>query len=363
MRVGRLFGIDLFINVSWLFIFALVAWSLASEVGPLGGVVADPRSRAILGVAAAVLLFASVIAHEIAHALVSRALGMRVVRITLYLFGGVAELHGETPGPGAEALVTAAGPATSLVIALLLRPVALVLGTSSPAGAVVSYLSLANFVLAAFNLLPAIPLDGGRLFHALAWAITKSSVRATDIAARFSRVIAGAVMLGGVALSLYQGFGSGLWLVLIGWFIWQAGGAEQSSAHLVDSLHGVRAIDLASVPADPVPADATAKTALDRLVRSGRNVAPVMLGEQLLGIVSLSDFFRTGPEDPDTIPVTAVMTRVPDLKSLPPNAPAIDAVRMLGESGFRQLPLIDETGHLAGFVTREGVLARVTSKR
>jgi Zn-dependent protease/CBS domain-containing protein len=362
MRVGRLFGIDLYINVSWLFIFALVAWSLGSDFGPLRGLAIAAQTRAVLGVIAALLLFTSVIAHEFAHALVSRAYGLRVSRITLYLFGGVAQLDSPTPGPTAEALVTAAGPLTSLAIAGVAYPIGLALGPTTAAGAIASYLSWANLVLAVFNLVPAIPLDGGRILHALAWAITKDSMRATDIAARVSRFFAAAIIAVGIALTVGVGFGTGLWLVLIGWFIWQAGESERSSVHMENALRGLKAIDLAAVQGDPIPADATTKTALDRLVKSGRNVAPVTLGDRLLGIVSLSDLLRTGPADPDSIPVTAIMTRTADLKSVSPAAPAIDVVRMLGENGFRQVPLIDESGSLVGFVTREGVLAHLTRR-
>jgi Zn-dependent protease/CBS domain-containing protein len=360
MRVGRFFGIDLYIHWGWLFIFALVAWSLAATGGPLAGLTADPTQRIALGFAASLLLFASVVAHEFAHSLVARSLGLRVSRITLYLFGGVSQLEDAAKSPGVEAAVTVVGPLTSILIAVVLGPVANWLGPATPAGAVAHYLSYANWVLGIFNLLPAIPLDGGRLFHSLAWMVTKNSVTATEAAAVFSKVIAGAIVLLGIAATLRLGFGGGLWLVLIGWFIWQSGSAEVASAELVDALKGKKAIDIAALPADEVPADATAQSAFERVQRSGRNAVPVVLGDRLLGIVSLSDFVKVAPANAASTPVTAIMTRVEDLVSARPGADAIDVARMLGLRGFRQIPLIDEAGRLAGFVTREGVLARIS---
>jgi CBS domain-containing protein len=281
----------------------------------------------------------------------------------LYLFGGVSQLKGAAQTPAAEALITFAGPLTSFIIAAIASPIGAYLGPHTATGAVAGYLGTANFVLGAFNLIPAVPLDGGRLLHALLWRITKDSSTATKTAVDFSRLIAGAIIAFGILSTIAFGSLGGLWLVLIGWFILQAGSAERAAVDIVDVFAGKKAVDLAAAMPEPIPADASVSSALDRLLKSGRNAAPVMLGERLLGIVTLSDFFRNGERSGDELPVTAIMTRVEDLKSAMPSADAMDIVRMMGDNGYRQIPLIDASGHLAGFVTREGVLARISAHR
>lgn len=364
MRIGKIFGIDIVINLSWLFIFAFVAWSLA-DVGPFRLISVTPFQRMTLGIITALFFFASVLAHELAHSLVARKRGIPIARITLFIFGGVSSLQGEPSTAPIEAWIAFVGPLTSVIIGLLFWGASMLMGPHTPLGIATQYLAFANVVLGVFNLLPAYPLDGGRVLHAMIWRWTKSRFRATQIAASIGRIVAILFVAYGAFVTLYLGVSAvnGLWLIFIGWFLLQAGGAEQMQAELLNALRGLTARDIAVAPPEPLSADATADLALQMMMKTGSRAFPVVLGDQLLGILTMSDFAKLGDRPPADAYVTSLMTRVADLKSAPPTASAADVVQMLSQSGVAQIPIIDEAGSLVGFVTRESILRRLPFQR
>lgn len=363
MRIGKLFGIDIVINLSWLFIFAFVAWSLA-DVGPFRLISVTPLERLALGILTALLFFASVLAHELAHSLVARKRGIPIARITLFMFGGVSSLEGEPSTAPIEAWIAFVGPLTSVVIGVCFWGLSRLLGPHTPLGTAAEYLGVANTLLGIFNLLPAYPLDGGRVLHALIWRWTKSRFRATRIAATIGRIVAIMFVAYGAFVVLYFGFAAinGLWMIFIGWYLLQAGGAEQMQAEIVRAMRGLTARDIAVAPPSPIAADATAAIALQTMIKSGAKALPVMLGDQLLGILTMSDFAKLSDRGPEDAYVTSLMTRVADLTSALPTTDAVDVIKMLAQKGVAQIPIIDEAGNLVGFVTRESVLQRLPAK-
>lgn len=365
MRIGRIFGIDIVINLSWLFIFAFVAWALA-DVGPFRSISLTPIQRVTLGIITALLFFASVLIHELAHSLVARKRGIPIKQITLFMFGGVSSLEGEPSTAPVEAWIAFVGPLTSIILGVVFLGLALLVGLGSPLGVATEYLAFANFLLGVFNLLPAFPLDGGRVLHALVWRWTKSRYRATQIAAAIGRAVAWLFVIYGGFTMLYRGMDSafsGLWLIFIGWFLLQAGGAERMHAELVHALQDLTAKDIAEAPPQALPADTTADAALQLMMKTGHRAFPVMLGDQLLGIVSMSDYTKLGDRAPAEAYVTSLMTRVEDLKTAAPSTKATDVLQMLSQSGLGQIPVMDEGGKLLGFVTRENILRRLPLRR
>ena len=360
MRIGKIFGIDIVVNLSWIFIFAFVAWALVDQ-GPFRLVDVSPFQRVTLGIITALLFFASVLAHELAHSLVARKRGIPIARITLFIFGGVSSLEGEPNTAPVEAWIAFVGPLTSVVLGLIFSAISLLVGIRTPVGIATEYLGMANLILGIFNLLPAYPLDGGRVLHALVWRWTKDRLRATRIAAGVGRVMAILFIAFGAFSTLYSGvgIGNGLWLIFIGWFLLQAGGAERMQAELLQSLSGLSARDIAVASPPPLPADATADVALQTMMKSGSRALPVMLGDQLLGILTMGDFTKLGDRPPADAYITSLMTRIDDLKSALPNASAVEVVRTLLRNGVGQIPVIDESGTLLGFVTRDSVLRRL----
>ena len=364
MRLGKIFGIDIVVNLSWLFIFAFVAWSLVN-VGPFRLISVTPAQRVTLGILTALLFFASVLAHELAHSLVARRRGIPIKQITLFIFGGVSSLEGEPSTAPVEAWIAFVGPLTSLVLGVLFFGLCVAIGPKTPLGTATGYLGFWNVTLGIFNLIPAYPLDGGRVLHAVVWRWTKNRLRATQIAATIGRVAAIALVVYGAFVMLYSGGGSfsGLWLMFIGWFLLQAGGAEQMQAELLDALQGLTARDIAVPAPDPLPADATADAALQIMMKTGNRAFPVMLGDQLLGILTMGDFVKLTDRSPADAYVTSLMTRLSDLVSASPETSATEVLQMLSKRGVGQIPVIDEHGKLVGFVTREGILKRLPLQR
>ncbi len=363
MTIGRLFGIEIRLDVSWLFVFAFVAWSLGSNVGPLRALNLDPTTRTLLAIGTALLFFASVLVHELAHSLLARSRGVPIKGITLMIFGGVSQFEGDPQTAPSAGWIAAIGPLTSLLLGALFYGLALAADPRMPLGTAFRYLSVANVILAVFNLLPAFPLDGGRVLQAIVWRITGDRVRATQIAVRVSQVFAWLIIAYGIWESLEFGLGGGLWLTLIGWFLLQAGAAEELQAQLTRALQGHPVIDLAVQPIEAIPADASVDRAFEQLVRAPDHALPVMLGERFLGIVSIAQAAAAQAEGKGEHYVTSIMLRAEDIPSVGPRTAAIDALRVLARSASGLVPIVDETGTLHGVVSRTSIMNWVAHER
>ncbi len=363
MRIGRLFGIDIRIDVSWLFVFVFVAWSLGSNVGPLRSLSLSPTGRGILAVVTALLFFASVLVHELAHSLLARTRGVPIKGITLMIFGGVSQFEGDPQTAPSAGWIAAVGPLTSLVLSGLFYGISRAAGAQTPFGTAFEYLAWANLVLAIFNLLPAFPLDGGRVLHAILWRITGDRLRATRIAVRVSQVFAWLIIALGIWETLTYGIGGGLWLAFIGWFLLQAGAAEEVQVRLNSALEGHPVQDLAVRPLDAIAADTSVNQSFERLVAATDHALPVMLGERFLGIVTVAQAAAAQAEGHGESYVTSIMLRAEDIPSVGPRTSAIDALRELARSPVGVLPIVDENGTLDGFVSRAGVMNWIAHER
>jgi len=229
-RVGRLFGIQIRIDPSWILIAALVTYNLFVRFG-LRFVQLSSASRVLLAIAVGILFFASVLAHEMAHALTARRRGIEVEGITLFLFGGATHARVDSRGPREELVVSIVGPFTSLTLGGLCLLLAQPLGwPDEPVGWGIRYLGAVNILLGVFNMLPGFPLDGGRVLRAIVWKLTGSLSRATRIAGIAGQVVGYGLIAAGVAWLLNEQLSSAIWFAFIGWFLVQA--ARLSSADL-----------------------------------------------------------------------------------------------------------------------------------
>jgi Zn-dependent protease len=230
VRLGRIAGIPIGLHWSWAVVFALFAWSLGRNVFPssnpgLGGV-----TYAVMALAATTLFFGSLLLHELGHTVVARREGVAIDGITLWLFGGVAQLGSPLPSARAELRLALGGPAVTALIVVVCTGVAQLGGvTSAAVDGVVSWLAYINLILLAFNLLPALPLDGGRVLRALLWRARGDFAWATSVAGAIGRVIGIAMIAAGFASMDFTGVFGGIWLALIGWFVFQAAGAEAAT--------------------------------------------------------------------------------------------------------------------------------------
>lgn len=353
MRIARLFGIPVRVDWSWLLIFGLLVWTLAMPGGPF----ADMNASWRLPVAAFVVLtlFACVILHEAAHALTARRFGIRTREIELLVFGGVSRLEGSPKTPAQAAQISFAGPLASIVLAILFGFASAIGGLNGTAQNVLAYLCVVNGVLALFNLLPAFPMDGGRLFHALIWSFTRERERATRIAAGMSTIAGLMVATAGLLLIARGALLSGMWIAVMAWFIMRSAQAEVTSELAVAPLAELRAGSVADPAPPAIEPDVTCEAALQRMVKMRQRALPVVIGPRLLGLVTLADFAKLGRRSGDSAYVTAIMTPTDRLVTIAEDVPALEAFKVLAQSGYRQLPVLDAEQRLVGFIGHETV--------
>jgi Zn-dependent protease len=356
INLGSIRGIRISINYSWLIVFALVAGTLALFYFPEIIPGRDAIVYWALGIAASALLFASVLGHELSHSLVAQYQGLKVKSITLFIFGGVSEITEEPKRPRDEALLAAAGPLASIGIGLVLFGLWLLIGDSSPElAASLAYLFIINFLLAAFNLIPGFPLDGGRVFRSLVWGITGDFTRATKISARVGQVVAYLFIFGGLYIVFTGNILSGLWFAFIGWFLNNA--AEQSYREAArPKLIGVKVDQMMNPHPQVVGPDVDLQTLVDHYVLE-KNVRalPVIVDEELVGVVTLSDVRHVPRELWASTRVNQVMTPVDQLKTIQPGEDLDAAVRQLATEDINQLPVVEQH-HLVGLLSRSQVI-------
>ncbi|WBB79767.1 site-2 protease family protein [Micromonospora sp. WMMD882] len=299
-RLGRIAGVPVGVNWSVLVIFALIAWALAARQFPRAYPGEPTWAYVLSGLAAAVVFFGGLLAHELAHAVVAKRNGLGVEGITLWLFGGVAELRGDAPDPGAELRIAGVGPLVSLLVAVAFGGVALALALGGVTGLAVgafTWLAGINLLLAVFNVLPAAPLDGGRLLRAAVWKATGDRARASVVAARAGWILGTALIALGLWRFLLGAGIGGLWLVLIGWFLIGAATMEERQARVGSALRGVRVADVMTPRPQTASAEMTVGDFVDHYLFAYRHSAlPLTEDDRPVGLVTL-DRVRRLPAD------------------------------------------------------------------
>jgi Zn-dependent protease/predicted transcriptional regulator len=357
-KVATIGGIDIAVDWSWLLAFAFFTWSLGAYYDttfPGWG----HTSAYLLGAISTLLLFVSVLLHELGHSFTARSLGLPVTRITLFIFGGVSNLTTEPPTPRIEFLLSIAGPFTSLILAGIFYLLHAAAGRGpSELGAVLGYLASINLILAIFNLIPAFPLDGGRVFRSIVWGITGSMTRATRLATQVSRLLAYLLIGAGLLEALLFGqLVSGLWLAFIGWFLSASATSSSQQAVLDQVLRGVDVRDVMDdAPAGIAPTTPVQSLVFDHLLDgSHRAVAVQSPDGTLLGLVTLSDLRHLQSEDWATTPVRRIMTPAATLRTVTPEEDLRQAIGLLADNHYHQLPVV-EHGRLAGMLNRDHVM-------
>ncbi len=360
ITLGRLFGVVIGLHYSWFIIALLITLSLVGHFGAT-----DPSwSRETVWASAivtALLFFASIVLHELSHALVARARGVSVRSITLFALGGVATMDNPSPTAKTEFLIAVAGPIASVAIGLGCYGLAASLGWSpeadvSPATAVLGWLGYINITLAVFNLIPGFPLDGGRILRAIIWSRTGDADRSTMSAARVGQAVAfGFILLGVMQFFAGAGFG-GLWIAFIGWFLLQAAQASYAQVAVVADLRGVHVRDIMATDCETVGQDMRVQTLVDEhLLRTGQRCFVVGGPGGVVGLIT-SHEIKSLPRDRwASAPLSEVMRPIDDLRTIPPDALAIDALRLMGREDVNQLPVMSN-GKFEGMVGRTHIL-------
>jgi Zn-dependent protease/CBS domain-containing protein len=357
-------GIQIRIDPSWFLIFLLIAWSLAVGYFPRGVPDQHPIGYAIAGVLAALLFFASLLLHELAHSLVARAYGFSVPTITLFLFGGASHMAREPDRPGQEFWIAVVGPLASFAVGALFLVLSGIVTTPLILARGIAYLGWINIALGVFNLLPGMPLDGGRILRAAVWRWTGSRRRASHVASLAGQGLAiGLVALG--ALQIFEGaLLGGIWLILIGLFARSLAQASHQGTMLRHSLEGVSVADAMVRDVVRVSPDLpVARFVDDYVVGHGHRAFPVVDGERVQGIVSVESVRRIPVHRRGEARISECMDPIADSGRADPEMPLLDALQTMEQSGAQRLLVFDARGHLAGLLTRAAVARFLEMRR
>jgi Zn-dependent protease/CBS domain-containing protein len=351
-RVGRVVGIEVRVDSSWVVVALLITYSMYLRASVLYPQLSGTGAVA-LGIVATVLLFGSVLVHELAHALVSQARGIRVQDVTLFLFGGATRARVESRGPGDEFLIAAVGPLTSGLLAALFGIVA-GLGRnvlSVPLAGTLGYLAWTNLLLAGFNLVPGFPLDGGRLLRAGIWKATGSLPRATRVASLSGQGVGWLLVAAGVGWLLAGDLAGGIWFAFIGWFLVQAARASYQELQLRELLRGVEAEEVMAADLVRIPPELSLQAAVDDyFMRYDHGGFPVEEQGRTVGLLTLRGVRRVPREQWPSRRVREHMAPLGDQVVVAPDA-RMDAVLAKLEDGDAGRVLVVQDGEVVGIIT------------
>lgn len=351
--IGRWFGFPIRIDYSWFLIAALVVWTFSVHEFPrqLPGYAGSLYYA--MGISAAVLFFLSVLLHELAHSLVARGRGIAVEGITLFIFGGIAQAREEAKRPKDEFLLTIAGPLCSVMLAAGFYGVSRLAdgaGWPAPIEAVASFLALLNFVLAVFNMIPGFPLDGGRIFRSIVWAVTGDLERATRWATMGGRAFGYLLILFGLVQLAFGFVLPGLWSAFIGWFLSNAASSSYRQFTVRQMLSRIPVSRVMATEPAVIPPYLTVKSLIDDyLARRPEPAFPVVLDGSVLGIVGVQDATAVPADQRDVTRVDQVMRPTYELHIARRDQPLDEVVSGL-EPGDDPSILVLENGHLVGLL-------------
>ena len=363
-RLGRLFGIEIGFNWSLVFIFALVTWTLATNVLPVDAPGYAPLLYWFTAAIGAVLFYVCLLAHELSHSLVARRHGVKVTGITLWLFGGVSQLEGEPSTARSEALIAGVGPLTSFGVAVVALGVAYVTqGLNALISDLFSYLTVVNIALGLFNLVPAFPLDGGRLLSSFLWWRSGSRRQGVHNAVRIGRVFA-FLMIGAGVLELFFGaVVNGIWIVFLGWFLLSAASAEEAGSNARTLLRSVPVSAAMTSPVVTLPDWVTVEQFLES-VAPNHSFTTYPIHEQsgkLTGVVRLSDLVRIPPAERARKHLIDVARPITDVPVTSPREDLSALIQRIG-AGLNQRVLVFDNGTLVGILSPADV-ARIMTVR
>ena len=355
--LGRILGISIGLDYSWFVIFALLTWMLADSYFPAEFKNWPSLLYWFTGAVTAVMLFVSVLLHELGHSVVALRYKIPVRSITLFLFGGVAQIGAEPPSAIAEFLIASAGPLVSLTLAVFFYAVQPLVGGIEPLLGLAKYLAYINLALVLFNLIPGYPLDGGRVFRAIVWAITGNMRRSTLIAANVGRFFAFLFIFIGVWQMFDGNFTGGLWIAFIGWFLDNAASAQVQQVMVQGLLAGHRVSQAMSTHCATVPADLTLQDLVDEhILGSGQHCFLVNRGDDTVGLMTLDRVKEVPRPKWSTTRAGQVMLPLEQLKSIDPDNELWAALQKLDRNGVNQLP-VTRDHDVVGMLSREDVIS------
>lgn len=368
IQIGRIKGIPIRLHFTLLIVFSLVTWTLAASFMPQFFPGLTPAEYWTMGAAGAVLLFVSVLLHELSHSILALKFGIKVRQIMLFIFGGVSDIEEETKNPRKEFQIAFAGPATSFILSAIFAGLWLIssaVQTVPVLEGIMLYGAIVNALLGAFNLLPAFPLDGGRILRAaLVRGSKRDFDRATDTAVKVGVAISYAIMAIGFLMILTSSFVSGIWLILVGWFLQSGAQSYKHQYELTTVLSKVKARDIMNTAFISIPPEATLQESLERYFATYMKSAfPVTdVDGRLLGMVTLKRVMDVEERKRQELTIREAMIPLEELALINPSSRGDEAVKKMTKTRIGKLFVCDAEGRLLGMVTKTDML-NVASER
>ncbi len=360
-KIGRVMGIPIYVSWTWFFIFVLITVTLATQFStehPSW----TPAQHWTVGVVTSLLFFGSVLFHELGHSTVALRYKMRVVSITLFIFGGMARIAKEAERPMQEFNIAVAGPVASFLLAAVFFGIALPFSPNSMVGVTCLYLAEINALLGAFNLVPGMPLDGGRILRAIAWAKTKDPNRATQLASRSGQFLAYLLILAGIVIAVQSGHWlGGLWWVFIGWFLLSA--AQQSYAQVAvrRMLDGLHASDVMSAELPTIDRTLSLEDYLREVLRTGRRCHLVLGNNEMVGLITLQNVRHFPREEWVNTSIQAAMLPRDRVEWAQADEPALGILERMQSNDINQMPVLRD-GQVVGMVSRDAMLRVIQTR-
>jgi Zn-dependent protease len=359
LRIGRILGIPIYLHSTWVFIFAAITYIIASQFKQQHPLWTDTQHWTV-GVLTSLLFFASVLFHELGHSVVAQHYKIRVVSITVFLFGGLARIEREPSNAIQEFNIAIAGPLASGFLAGSFFGLALLFPYSQTVEALATRLWQANFGLAVFNLLPGFPLDGGRIFRAIVWGATKNFEKATRVAGASGKMIAYAMILWGAWRVVHNHEAQMLWTVLIGWFILNAAQESVAQVAIRETLSGLSAADVMSKEVPTAPGHITLEEYSSEVLRTGRRCHLVVSDDRLVGMMNVHTLNSVSRGEWAHNSVQAAMIPRDKILWTSPEEPLLKLLERLLSADVNQMPVVsgssDGAPQIVGIVTRDSIL-------
>jgi Zn-dependent protease len=363
-RIGKVIGIPIYIDFSWIIIFGLITYMLSQQFNQQ-----HPKwtttEHWVVGILTSLLFFGSVLFHELSHSVVAKHYKLKVMSITLFIFGGLARIGREPSTAMQEFNIAIAGPIASGFLAIGFYLLTLFFPYSEMLGALATYLWQTNLALAIFNLLPGFPLDGGRIFRAMVWGATKDFSKATRVAGASGKLIA----YGLIAIGLWSAFNGrwgGIWTGLIGWFLLNAAHASVQQVTIRETLIGLTAADVMSNEVPTIPGNMSLAEYSGEVLRTGRRVHIVTSDDRLVGLMNVAALNSVPRDEWNMNSVQATMVPRDKILWASPEEPLQRLLERLMSADVNQMPVVrhgeDGSANIVGMVTRDAILRVIQTR-
>ena len=359
--IGRILDIPIYLDYSWFLVLALITWMLAADYFPVEFKNWSVLTYWVVGLVTSIFFFVSILLHELGHSVIAKNYKVKVKRITLFIFGGVAEITGEPPKSSAEFWIAIAGPITSFLLAGIFYLLGNAFSGNNYFIAFFSYLAYINLILAVFNLIPGFPLDGGRVLRAIVWGVTKNLKRATIIAGNVGRFFGFFFIMIGVFQVFQNNFFDGLWIAFIGWFLESAANSQIQRQALDELLFGHRVSEAMSTNLGIVYPDSSIQEIIDNhFIAADRRSLLVKDDNSIVGYLTPSQVNSVSVNERQNKTVKDTMVPVQGMIKVNSDTPLLDALKTIDENDLKEVP-VTEDGNFVGILNHESIIKFIFS--